>query len=238
MSTSLAYFAAILLALALFLFIHFIVVGAIIRLSNFQKSRKRSARYEVQFQQLGVLYQLGDLQTRFDQQDLRVIFTIIGLICAPIGFFLILSPWTPDIGGLLVHAWGVMWALACLLPAIVSLTRRRLHVAVYTAGLIALKGEQRFIVRWDQIEKFWKCIHVGRSADSSDFYEYKIQLADGTSYRFTDNLTPAVSQLGRYIEQEVTRLLLPPAIVTCAGEHPESPRYPMELAAPRPLDGS
>ena len=59
MSTSLVYFVAIPLALVLFLFIHFIVVGAIIRLSNFQKSRKRSARYESQFQQLGVSLSVG-----------------------------------------------------------------------------------------------------------------------------------------------------------------------------------
>src|SRR5215469_14531667 len=217
MSTSLGYLAVVVLALAIFLFLHFVVVGAIIRLRRLLESRKRPAAFQSEFQQLGALYQLGELQSRFDQQDLRVIFTIIGLICAPVGFFLMLSPWTPDVGGLLVHAWGVIWTLACLLPAIVSLTRRRLHIAAYTAGLIALRGEQRFIARWDQIEKFWKHIQIGRSPDSSDIYEYRIQLTDGASYRFTDNLTPTVANLGRHIEQEVTRLLLPPVIAACAG---------------------
>jgi hypothetical protein len=83
--------------------------------------------------------------------------------CAPVGFFLLLSPWTPDITDLLVPAWGMIWILLCLLPAIVSLTRRRLHVAVYAAGLIALKGEQSFITRWDQIEKFWKIVSIGHA---------------------------------------------------------------------------
>ncbi len=106
-----------------------------------------------------------------------------------------MSPWTPDITALLVHAWGMIWILLCLLPAIVSLTRRRLHVAVYAAGLIALKGEQSFITRWDQIEKFWKIVSIGYDGDSSDSYEYKIQRNDGTLYRFKDNLTPAVSHL-------------------------------------------
>src|SRR5215831_13229526 len=67
------------------------------------------------------------------------------------------------------------------------------------------------------MEKFWKRISLGRSGDSSDYYEYTIQLTDGTSYRFTDNLTPPVSQLGRHLEQEVTRRLLPAAIATVDG---------------------
>jgi hypothetical protein len=160
---------------------------------------------------------MGELHKRFDQQDQRVIFTIIGLICAPVGFFLILSPWTTDIADLLVHAWGVIWIMACLLPAMVSLTRRRLHIGVYTAGIIVLKGDQTVIARWDQIEKFWKNVSIGRSGDSTDSYEYKIQLSDGMLFRFTDNLSPPVSQLGRHIEQEVTRLFLPPAIARCDG---------------------
>ncbi len=217
MRTSFVYVAAVLLSLVIFVLIHFLVVGAIIRIRHMHIPRLHAPAYRIEFQQLGSLHQLGELESCFDQQDMRVVFTIVGLICAPIGFFLILSPWSSDIGGLLVHAWGVIWTLACLLPAIVSLTRRRVHIAVYTSGLIALKGEQRFIARWDQVEKFWKDIHIGRSADSGDSHEYKIQLTDGTFYRFTDNLNPVVSNLGRHIEQEVTRLLLPQAIATCTG---------------------
>jgi hypothetical protein len=109
---------------------------------------------------------------------------------------------------------GAVVLLVCLVPAIVSLTRPLAHIGVYSAGLIVLKGDQTVIARWDQIEKFWKKVSIGRSGDSTDSYEYKIQLADGTFYRFTDNLSPSVSQLGRCIELEVTRLLLPPAIAT------------------------
>jgi hypothetical protein len=109
----------------------------------------------------------------------------------------------------------VIWILACLVPAGVSLTRRVAHLGVYTAGLIVLKGDQTVVARWEQIEKFWKIVSIGRSGDSTDSYEYKIQLSDGTLYRFTDNLSPSVSQLGQRIEQEVTRLLLPSAIASC-----------------------
>jgi hypothetical protein len=217
MSTTLVYVAAVLLSLVIFFLIHFLIVGAIIRISRIHKPRIHTPAYQIEVEQMGSLYQLGELESRFDQQDLRVVFTIVGLICAPIGFFLILSPWSSDIGGLLIHGWGVIWTSACLLPAIVSLTRRRQHIAVYTSGLIALKGEQRVIARWDQIEKFWKNVQIGRSPDSSDYFEYNIQLTDGTYYRFTDNLDPGVSNLGRRIEQEVTRLLLPQAIASCTG---------------------
>jgi hypothetical protein len=217
MSTLLVDVAAVLLALALFALIHVVIVRAILRLDRFLKHRQRTSRRQIQMEQLGVLHQLGELQKRFDQQDFRVPFTIVGLICAPVGFFLILSPWTPDIEGLLVHAWGVIWIMACLVPAGVSLTRRIAHVGVYTAGLLVLKGDQTVVARWDQIEKFWKIVSIGRSGDSTDSYEYKIQLTDGTLYRFSDNLSPSVSQLGRRIEQEVTRLLLPPAIARCEG---------------------
>jgi hypothetical protein len=217
MSTFLVDAAVVLLALAIFVGIHFVIVRGIIGMDRFLKRRERASARQTQMEQLGVLHQLGELQKTFDQQDFRVIFTIIGFICAPIGFFLVLSPWTADTGGLLVHAWGVIWIMACLVPAIVSLTRRRLHIGVFTAGLIVVKGDQTVVARWDQIEKFWKIVSIGRSGDSTDSYEYKIQLTDGTLHRFTDNLSPSVSQLGRHIEQEVTRLLLPPAIARCDG---------------------
>src|SRR5258708_28115659 len=169
MSKFLVHFAAVLLALAIFLFIHIVFVGVILAIRRIPRPGQHAATQQIQIQQLVVLHQLGELQKSFDQQDLRVIFTIVGLICAPVGFFLLLSPWTPDITGLLVHTWGMIWILLCLLPAIVSLTRRRLHVSVYAAGLIALKGDQNFITRWDQIEKFWKIVSIGTE---DDFYEY------------------------------------------------------------------
>src|SRR5215469_9495419 len=148
MGRSLVYVAAVLLSLAIFFWIHFMVVGAIIRVRRIHIPRIHTPAYQLELQQLGSLHQLGELESRYDQQDLRVVFTVVGLICAPVGFFLILSPWSSDIGGLLIHAWGVIWTLACLLPPIVSLTRQRVHISVHTSGLIALKGEQRFIARW------------------------------------------------------------------------------------------
>jgi hypothetical protein len=217
MSTILVDVTVVLLALVLFVFIHVVIVRGIIGMDSFLKRRQRASRRQVQMEQLGVLHQMGELQKRFDQQDYRAPFTIVGVICAPVGFFLLLSPWMSDIGDLLVHAWGAIWITACLVPAIVSLKRRRVHIGVYTAGLILLKGDQTVIARWDQIEKFWKIVSIGRSGDSSDSYEYKIQLSDGALYRFTDNLSPSVSQLGRQIEQQVTRLLLPPVIARCDG---------------------
>jgi hypothetical protein len=184
-------------------------------------SRQHPAPRQIQMQQLAALYQLGELQQSFEQQDHRLSFTAVALFCIPFGFALILVPWPPDTGFLLVRAWGVIWTVSCALLAIVTLTRRRLHVGVTTDGLIMLKGEQRVIARWDQIEKFWKIIRFVPDANS-DSYAYKIQLTDGTVYRFTNNLAPevhlgppTVSQLGRRIEQEVTRVLLPPAIAAC-----------------------
>jgi hypothetical protein len=215
MSTVVVDVAVVLLSLAIFVFIHFVIVRAILGMDSFLKRRRRASPLQIRLEELGVLHQLGDLQKRFDQQDFRVPFTIVGVTCAPVGFFLILAPLGPDIGGLLVHAWGVIWILACLVPAGVSLTRRIAHVGVYTAGLVVLKGDQTVVARWEQIEKFWKIVSIGRSGDSTDSYEYKIQLSDGTFYRFTDNLSPSVSQLGQRIEQEVTRLLLPSAIARC-----------------------
>src|SRR5215469_18646318 len=116
MSTFLVGISVVAAALAIFVFIHVVIVRAILGLDRFAKRRRQTSRRQVQMEQLGVLHQMGELVKRFDQQDYRVPFTIIGVICAPVGFFLILSPWTPDIGGLLVHAWGVIWATACLVP--------------------------------------------------------------------------------------------------------------------------
>src|SRR5258708_31441207 len=195
MSTFLIHFGPLLPVLAVSLALPLVFVGAFVGIGRMHRQGQRTAPQPMQVQQMAALHDLGDLQKSFDHQDLRAIFTVVGLICAPVGFFLLLSPWTPDITALLVHAWGMIWILLCLLPAIVSLTRRRLHVAVYAAGLIALKGEQSFITRWDQIEKFWKIVSIGHDGDSSDSYEYKIQRNDGTLYRFKDNLTPAVSPL-------------------------------------------
>src|SRR5262249_41411709 len=117
MGTFLVGVAVLLLALAIFALIHFVIVRAILSMDRFLKRRQQPSRREMQMEQLGLLHQLGELQKRFDQQDYRLIFTIIGAICAPVGFFLILAPLSADIGGLLVHAWGVIWILACLLPA-------------------------------------------------------------------------------------------------------------------------
>src|SRR5258708_11778700 len=240
MSTFLIHFGPLLPVLAVSIAIPIVFVGAFVGIGRMRRQGQRTTTQQMQVQQMAALHDLGELQKSFDQQDMRAIFTVIGLICAPVGFFLLLSPWTPDITALLVHAWGMIWILLCLLPAIVSLTRRRLHVAVYAAGLIALKGEQSFITRWDQIEKFWKIVSIGYDGDSSDSYEYKIQRNDGTLYRFKDNLTPAVSHLGRHIEQEVTRLLLPVSIATSAGGaeitshalHANSPPFTFNLLTP------
>jgi hypothetical protein len=172
-------------------------------------------------QQLAALYELGELQQSFDQEDHRVTATIVALIGVPIGFGMILGPWPLDIWSLLLRAWGVIWTVTCALIGIVTLTKRRVHIAVTTGGLIVLKGEQRIIARWDQIEKFWTIIRHG-SEGNDTYYAYKIQLIDGTVYRFTNNLgpevqigSPAVAELGQRIEQEVTRVLMPRAIAAC-----------------------
>ena len=205
------------------LLVPLVAVAVIVYRERAHTSRQHPAPRQIQMQQLAALYQLGELQQSFDQQDHRLSFTAVAFFCIPVGFALILVPWPPDPGFLLLRAWGVIWTVACALPAIVTLTRRRLHVGVTTHGLIMLKGEQRVIARWDQIEKFWKIIRYGPEGNDTS-YAYKIQLTDGTVYRFSDNLAPevrlglpTVSQLGRRIEQEVTRVLLPPAIAACDG---------------------
>lgn len=215
----------VLLALApiLVLLVSLVAVVVIVFRERAHTSRQHPTPSQIQMQQLAALYQLGELQQTFDQQDHRLSFTAVALVCAPIGFALILVPWPPDAGFLLLRAWGVIWTLSCTLPAILTLTRRRAHIGVTTGGLIILKGEQRVIARWDQIEKFWRIIRFGPEGNDT-YYAYKIQLTDGTVYRFTNNLAPevqlglpTVSRLGGRIEQEVTRVLLPPAIAACDG---------------------
>jgi hypothetical protein len=86
-------------------------------------------------------------------------------------------------------------------------------VYVFTNGLIQAKGQQRDVVRWDQIEAVWQKVTRVRYYyfASRMTYKYTVRRSDGVSFTFGNPLHE-IATLGMTLQQEVARLHTPRAI--------------------------
>ena len=105
---------------------------------------------------------------------------------------------------------GVIWIIAGLWFTITPFFNLRTYVAVCPQGLLYIKRKS-YAVLWDTVSSFWKDMETDDKGTTS--LSYKVQCRDSSIFSFTQEIE-AVERLGKLIEREVTRRLLPQAITT------------------------
>ncbi|MBA2678992.1 MAG: hypothetical protein H0U76_11435 [Ktedonobacteraceae bacterium] len=94
----------------------------------------------------------------------------------------------------------------------------KLRVLLCSEGVVTLKKGQAEAIRWDQVEALWKDVSLSHGSDSSDTYQYTLVRNDGVKLEYSNKITD-IELLGRKIEQEVTRHLLPAALAAATAGH-------------------
>ncbi len=171
-----------------------------------------SSQSGTQVQQLALMHALGNVEAQYKTKDERVsafagiLWMLYMLVLVSVLFFTVLSsagnqPWL----------WfaALFFASMILLGlwAFVSMfTTPRITVVVCKEGLIHIKNGMPEVVRWDQVEHFWKNISIGSDSDS---YHYTIERKDGVQIVIPDALKGRV-EVGALIESRVTPRLLAP----------------------------
>jgi hypothetical protein len=123
--------------------------------------------------------------------------------------------------------FGVLFgliALVCLWVGIKGLiSAKRLRgtvIHLYKEGFILTGGGQRVVVRWDNVSAFWQSItkHYVNGIPANTTYLYRVRTKENMEYSFGNNITD-IAEMGRILEREITRTLLPGAAATYeAGE--------------------
>jgi hypothetical protein len=163
-------------------------------------------------------YQLGPLQRIYEPGREAYLYRVVSLFSMIVGclillfFFLaydsLFSGWQLW-QAVLVPLIGVIWLLLAAWIFLTPYIYPRLRIFVYRNGLIYAKGKAE-VLRWDQMERVWKDLEVERKGSLS-VRAYTVRRSDDTLFVFTGELKD-VETLGRLIEAEITRRLLPRAL--------------------------
>ncbi len=102
--------------------------------------------------------------------------------------------------------------IAMIVFAGYSLALGNTQIYVFTNGLIQAKGQQRNVIRWDQIEATWqRIVRTRYYFYYSTSYKYTVRRSDGATFTFGSPLKD-VANLGKTLQGEVSRLHTPRAI--------------------------
>jgi hypothetical protein len=112
--------------------------------------------------------------------------------------------WWPVWQALVVLLVGIIWLCIGLWISMAPIISPRIRVYLCPKGLIYLKYRIS-VIQWDDINQFWKNIHLDEKARVS--YSYTLQRKDGATFALTSKL-PHIERLGAFLEREVTRHLL------------------------------
>jgi hypothetical protein len=163
-------------------------------------------------------YQLGPLQRVYEPGSEAYLYRVVSLFSMIVGCLIILffflaynslfSSWQLW-QAVLVPLIGVIWLLLAAWIFLTPYIHPRLRIFVYQNGLIYAKGKAE-VLRWDQMERIWKDLEVERKGSFS-VRAYTVRRSDDTLFVFTGELKD-VETLGRLIEKEITRRLLPRAL--------------------------
>ncbi len=164
-------------------------------------------------------HQLGPLQTIHEPGRAAYLYRFVGLFSVIIGCLIILfffvsynslfSSW-PLWQAALIPLVGVTWLVLAAWIFLTPYIHPRLRIFVYREGLIYARGKAE-VLRWNQMERIWKDLDVGRKGISAR--SYTVRRSDDTLFVFTAELKN-VEALGRLIEIEITRRLLPRALAS------------------------
>lgn len=183
----------------------------------------RALPYDVR--QIAVTHKLGTLQRVYFATSAPLMRRITGLFCLLVGVLLtglfaalsttLFNGW-PLWQSALVFSLGPLWMGAGIWLLLTSFLKPRASVLLYDQGLILVERKRKFI-RWDEITKLWKEVHI---EDKAPIYRsYTLQRADHTRLRFNDELQH-IEQLGHIVEEQVTHYLLPHALYAYQAAQP------------------
>ncbi|HZR40167.1 MAG TPA: DUF6585 family protein [Ktedonobacteraceae bacterium] len=122
--------------------------------------------------------------------------------------------WWPAWQGTLIPLVGVMWLGVGVWIICSPFFQAKLRVFLCPSGLIYAKQtfKQRMeAILWNEIEQIWKDISIDKQ-DRRIVHAYSLIRNDGSSFVFTPDLLQ-LERLGAFLEREVTRRLLPGAII-------------------------
>lgn len=169
----------------------------------------------LEIQGIAAAYQLGSPQKSYQPQKQATLYRFIGFCGLTFGclivifFFMTYSALLDSLAvwqTLLIPVVGVTWLLLGFWILLSSASR--VSIFVCPAGLIYVRRKAE-IIRWDQIERLWKDIRVSKQTVVERLYT--LRRSDDTLFLFTSELQD-METLGRLVEEEVTRRLLPRAI--------------------------
>jgi hypothetical protein len=166
-----------------------------------------------------VTHKLGPLHTIHEPGREAYIYRFVSLFSIIVGCLIILFffvsydslfsswlLWQAALIPLVGVTWLVLAAWIFLTPYIYP----RLRIFVYRDGLIYVRGKAE-VLRWNQMERVWKDFYVGRKGPYAR--SYTVRRSDDVLFVFTAELKN-VEALGRLIEIEITRRLLPRALAS------------------------
>jgi hypothetical protein len=140
----------------------------------------------------------------------------------------------PTILGLVFPLFGLMFLLIGVVIIVKAFLNRNLRVHVYAHGLVFLKRDSNDVIRWDQIAFVWHKVrktttttgttnpstgYTTTTTSTTTYHTYTLQRVDGAKFVF-DRTFSRLRDLGKTIEQESARYLLPQAITAYNAGHP------------------
>lgn len=188
--------------------------------------------------QLAASYHLGAPTAVYKPATILAIFVGLVVIFFGVVWTIIASYITSSIGSsfsdtgfpaflrLVFPFFGFIFVLLGILLIVKALLNYNLRVQVYQHGLVFHKRNRNDVIRWDQIAYVWhivkKTTNTTRNTNYSTgwtttttsttaYHSYAVQRVDGANFVF-DRTFSHLRELGKTIEQESARYLLPQAI--------------------------
>ncbi len=161
--------------------------------------------------------QLGTPRAIYEPAKPPFLARILGPFCILLGALILCSflftykellNWWPLWEAAIVPIIGITWVMAGLWFTLTPLIHSRARVVICPKGLIYITRRAEAIP-WNKIEELWKDVRT--DSKLGIIRSYRVLRADGTTFALKNDL-PSVEKLGRLLEREVTRHLLPGTI--------------------------
>ncbi len=168
-------------------------------------------------QRIVAQYQLGTPQAIYETRKETWLHRLPGVVALLIGGAVLayffhaydsLFAFWPVWQTALVPLIGVGWIIVGLWILLAPWLSPEVRIFVYTEGMIYVTHKFE-VIRWNQMERFWKDIHVDRKQHKIS--SYVIRRNDQAFFEMKPNLLEG-EKLGALLEGEITRRLLPRAI--------------------------
>jgi hypothetical protein len=168
-------------------------------------------------QRIAAQYQLGSHQTIYESRKETWLHRLPGIVALLIGGVVLayffhaynsLFAFWPLWQITLVPLIGAGWIIVGLWILLAPWLSPEVRVFVYTEGMIYVTRQYE-VIGWNQMERFWKDIHVDRK--QRKISSYVIRRNDQAFFVLKPNLLDG-EKLGMLLEGEITRRLLPRAI--------------------------